>query len=123
MLFDVLSQHARKVLGIIKQTTNSIKSIFHHIEGLLEVLSSYSLDTTNTSSYTTFGKNLEETYATSALCMDTTTELYAVTKLYDTYFIPIFLAKEGDSSHLLGFLDRCFTMFLQREIRTNLSIY
>ena len=54
--------------------------------------------------------------------MGTSAELDGRTELNDTYMVAVFLAKKGDGSQLLGFLNGDVAVFLQRNIGANLGV-
>ena len=123
MLADVSLQSSHQVRSVVEQCAHALDGVFHRVEHIFKFLASDGLDTANTSCNTALTYDLEHADMACRFYMDTTTELYTVGKLNDTYLIAIFLTKQGDGSHLLGFFQWGVAMLLQWDVSANLSIY
>ena len=75
MLVNVFSDNTLEILGVVEQALQGYDGILQAVDSLLASLASQSLDTADAGCYAALRDNLEETDLTSALGMNTTTEL------------------------------------------------
>ena len=116
VLLDILLDDTLQVLGIVEECLHGAQHILGLIQQFLTLLTSLGLDTADAGSHTALRDNLEETDATSAAGVNTTTELNALAELYNADAVAVLLAKQGYGTQLAGFIYGDVTIFLERDI-------
>ena len=122
VFFDGFLNSRREILSVVEKFFQTRQQVLLHINTLLCCLTGESFDAANASSYTALTHNAEQTETTGTLGMATAAELYTVAELYDTNFVAIFLTKESDCAHTLGFFHRYVAMILQGDVLADTTV-
>ena len=122
VFFDGLLNSCREILSVVEEFFQTRQQVLLHIDTLFCCLTGEGFDAANTSSYTALAHDAEQTETTGTLGMATAAELYTVAELYNTNFISIFLAKESDCAHTLGFFHRYVAMILQGNVLADATV-
>ena len=110
------------VFGVVEEGADTAENVLLEIHAFFCCFTGDGFDAADTCGYAAFTDDAEETEFTGCADVCTTTELYAITELYNTYAVTIFFSEEGNRSHVFSFFDGHIAVILEGDVFADATI-
>ena len=122
VLGNGLANSCHQVGGVVQKGAQVSHEVLHHVAHCLHFLTRDGLDAANAGSDAALTGDANHAELACCLGVAATAELNGVAELHHAHLVAILLTKQGNGTHLLGFIDGTVAEFLQWDVGANLLV-